>query len=660
MVLAGLLGLIAALYLPTLGYGFVYDDGWTLRSNGFLRDFDLSVLFSDMALARHVPDAFRPTLVIFDAAAYALLGLNSACHHALSVLLHLGVCALIFRLLRGVGAPLLDRASVMVLFGVMAIHAEAVAVVSFREDLLAAILGLAALGLAQRSLYLSPKQSAVRRGLLTLLLGIGACALMALACGAKMSAAPLPVFWLLLESKSPWRSISAKARARGPLYFAVAALLLGVGLAVAHGYLLHGGLSPYDPGQNPRIFATRVGTHAVLAASTQIHVGYVQQLMLPLGLSPEYVDFAAAWTDPATLACALVLLALLVVGLAHLRRGKSPTAALTILGAILLAIPTSNLIGMPNMRADRFMYLPSLPICIGVAAGCLALGRKAAHAMPSGSSSSTANEPDLFLLVLPTLLFVVVQGSVCLAASTTYASNTNLWATALRRSPDSARAHALVGIQRLAGARDRARHDPALLAVVREHCAQASELDPIYELPEICHARLALVEKNWSAAYLHYQRALRFSIDRNDRILGALAQISLDLPDMNEPARLALSRRHLDKALDAYPYSPELHAVAATLAHRAGYADRAMALYRRARFLRPDRWETVVGGLELALDLGDTSAAYRTWLEDHRVLDRAHPAIRAALRRRLIAARNAHRFTLLQSLCRPGVFPNEP
>ena len=49
--LLGVLGLIAVVHLPLLRFGMVYDDGWTLRSNGFLRPghFDLGLLLSPEA-----------------------------------------------------------------------------------------------------------------------------------------------------------------------------------------------------------------------------------------------------------------------------------------------------------------------------------------------------------------------------------------------------------------------------------------------------------------------------------------------------------------------------------------------------------------------------------------------------------------------------------
>ena len=61
--------------------------------------FELGLLFSPEAAAAHIPDAFRPTLVVFDMLSLRLLELRTTAHHALSIALHLGVCALLERVL---------------------------------------------------------------------------------------------------------------------------------------------------------------------------------------------------------------------------------------------------------------------------------------------------------------------------------------------------------------------------------------------------------------------------------------------------------------------------------------------------------------------------------------------------------------------------------
>jgi tetratricopeptide (TPR) repeat protein len=427
-----------------------------------------------------------------------------------------------------------------------------------------------------------------------------------------------------------------------------------VALALVQSWVVHQG-SPYGL-DNPRIFAERVGLGPVLAASTQIHVAYLQQMLAPLNLSPEYVDRGADWSAPATVLASATLLGLGLAAVLPGVRRRWPLASFAMLAWLLLCVPTSNLVGLPNMRADRFMYLPSVPICIGVAAGLLALGRRIA-----------ADRVDSQQLAwLPLLGFVLIQGSLGMAAARVYVSNTTLWHTAVKRAPDSARAHALLGLERVGEARQGERLAEDVAAAAERSCLQAQQLDPIYELPQLCLGALAIAREQWALAYEHHVRAIELSGDRNDRPIAALAQLALDLPSEWITAHPEIGDRRdhalalLARGLRAYPYSPELHAAAARVHHRLGEPERALELYRRARSLRPDRWETVAGGVELALDLGDAAAAHRTWWAEAEVLTRADPITRARLVRRLAAARSLPNFSLLHSLLNSGVFPDEP
>ena len=59
--------------------------------------------------------------------------------------------------------------------------------------------------------------------------------------------------------------------------------------------------------------------------------------------------------------------------------------------------------------------------------------------------------------------------------------------------------------------------------------------------------------------------------------------------------------------------------------HRLGDPAGALELYARARKLRPERWDVVLWGLELALDLGHSSAARAIWESAEDLLPDADP-----------------------------------
>lgn len=617
LALAGVLAVVALVFAQTLGFRFVYDDGWTLVSNGFLRVPDLGVLLGPKAVARNVPDAFRPVQVLSDIVLYREFGLNAPLFHAVSLGLHLTVCLLVERWLRGLGAPILLRLATVALFGVSAVHAESVAVVSFREDLLAAALGLSALLAADRIVQAHTLAGRAAWG-------GGAASLMLLACGAKMSAAPLPVLWWLGRGLSPWRE-PTPLRQRIPGGFALA---LGVAIAIAHRLWLHGGLDPGAAG-DPAVLAYRVGLGPVLAQSLQIHLTYLQQMVVPWGLSPEVVDRGASFSDLPTVLAGAGLAGLLALGVAGAARRRRPLVALAILGAFALALPTSNLFPLRNMAAARYLYLSSVPVYLGLAAVCLhsglALARWDRRASP-------------VLRFVPIAALVVIHGAMALTTARTYRAEGPLWASALARAPGSSRAHAVTGLLELSRLRRAHRvTDPGLLPRIRGRCQNAIRLDPQDPLAHLCRARLAAFERRWDDAYREFGRALALRGVPPDRLEAGLAQVGLDLgrrPLANgsgttDPVREATMR--IARALREYPYSADLHAVAAQIHHRLGNPARAKALYQRARILRPERWELAAWGLELAMDLGDTPAAEVAWRRDEPLLRAAESPIRRAL-----------------------------
>ncbi|MCR9161741.1 MAG: tetratricopeptide repeat protein [Nannocystaceae bacterium] len=607
----GVLLLTAFAFGSTLTFGFVYDDHWTLLGNGFLRDLgNLPMLLGPEAARAGVPDAFRPTLVAFDALSYAVLGLSPLGHHLLSVLLHVVVTALLGVWLSKEGAPRRAVVTSMTLFGVLAIHAEAVAVVSYREDLLAATLGLGAVVVActRRPTWWN----------------LATCALlMAVSAGAKLSAAGLPLAWLALQRLSPWDTRRSWRDVAAPGL----ALALGVGIVLAFRVGVLGGIDPY--GASERVYASRVGLGPVLAASAQIHLSYLQQLWLPRGFSPEYVDYAASWLDPATM-CAVLAFAGFAA-MAWATRERAPLVAWVIVATAVLAAPTSNLAPMPNMRADRFVYLSSVPMCVGMSAALERLGEwmRGRFDLPA---------------LLPWVAMVVLQGSVLQGATAAYRSESRLWQIALRRAPDSARAHAVLG--ELLVARLREQPDPSdrplLLVRARTHCAMALHFDPHAALSHMCEARLAAVERDWPRSHAAFVRALERMHTRRERALLAIASTSLDLPGIPYDQRVTRAFSALKRARREAPFVAEVFAVSGRLRHRLGEPEGAAEDYARASDLHPERWDVVMAGVELQLDLGHTAAASDLWAEATDALDDAPPSRVHALQRRIDAARRLH------------------
>src|SRR5262245_17235890 len=156
--LPALLG--ALCYLNTLGNGFAYDDNSIVRLNPlihslgdwrsiWLRDWWYSQGEQGGGLTDPSRDRlYRPLTTFSFALNYAVHGLHPAGFHAVNVALHAGVCALVWLLGRRLFDDLNVASIAAVIFAVHPIHAEPVAGLVGRAEILATLfmlLGLVAL-----------------------------------------------------------------------------------------------------------------------------------------------------------------------------------------------------------------------------------------------------------------------------------------------------------------------------------------------------------------------------------------------------------------------------------------------------------------------------------------------------------------------------------
>lgn len=119
------------LYLPTLGYGLVFDDLALLDAEGMPVPLGGLLLYRPLRFASHLVDG--------------LLGGSPVVAHAHNVLLHAVVAALVVGLARRLGAAAVAAFAGGVLVACHPLAVEAAAYVSGRRDLLCVALGLGAL-----------------------------------------------------------------------------------------------------------------------------------------------------------------------------------------------------------------------------------------------------------------------------------------------------------------------------------------------------------------------------------------------------------------------------------------------------------------------------------------------------------------------------------
>jgi hypothetical protein len=338
-----------------LSFGFAYDDFWTIIDNFYLSRPDALVgLIDGTAASVGAADAGRPLMVAHHWVERQLFGWRSPGYHLISLLWHVACCVLLYLVV----VTLYRKQKLAVfsglLFAVHPIHAEVVAVVSFREDSMAC-----ALGMASWLLFLHARRMRSRwaSGGLSAAAGVS----LFLAMASKESAAVLPVAILAVAGWTRRVSLLREAKDGWPHY---AALFGAVACGLAFRVALFGQLNPYEGPVYPHpgdLWDAGVGVR-VATALQSLAFGFGQLVASGWGQAPEYCATSGELLSWWTLLAAAVVGAM--AGVIILGRRRLVEASCGLVFLIIIFLPTSNLVWMPNVRGDRFWYWPSAGFCL--------------------------------------------------------------------------------------------------------------------------------------------------------------------------------------------------------------------------------------------------------------------------------------------------------
>jgi hypothetical protein len=312
IALLGLIGLAAATHAQLFGFDFVYDDRWTVVYNAFTaHPANLRALLDGEAFEAGIVDAERPVMLATVFLDRALFGLSPGAHHLQNILWHLAATLLLgWLVLRALGDRHLAWFSAA-FFAVLPAHAEAVAVVSYREDLIAAAFAFGALIALQRRGSAWAAAPLVFLGLL-----------------AKESAGAALLMWPVFVWMRGAREPDGEDR---PASLRLGLGLLAVGILLAFGLraIWAGGIT-WAPSVAVRI-PERGGVLQTAGAIVRVAFAQLGQLLLPIGLGPEHPDPLPAWPVP------LDALAVVALG-ASLFAARRAGANRIPVGAVLLAL----------------------------------------------------------------------------------------------------------------------------------------------------------------------------------------------------------------------------------------------------------------------------------------------------------------------------------
>lgn len=585
--LAALVALVSfAAWAPSLGNGFVFDDIQVIQDNPRLESVDLKLfLTTPYWTGNEATQAglYRPLTILSFALDRALFGPGPGPVHATNVVLNALAAALAFALALRLTGSRYAAVAAGALWGVHAVHVEAVANGVGRSEILAALCVFG--GLLAHLAWMDLRGAGHTLARAKRWLGL-AMVLYFLGLLAKESAVMLPALafladWLVVE-----RGRLRAALARVPVY-------LAYGLPFAAFMALRVSVVGSGTPALQEVMAGATAFQRMLHASETL-LAQVGQVLFPALLCGEYADYRTlvrpSLADPLVLG-SLVAWALLGWACVRLARAGRHAAVLGVLWFFVAIFPVSNLvIPIGTVRADRLLYTPSYGLVLAVAAlGTLLFERSR----------------QLALVALG--LAVLAMGARAVSASREWASPEALWPPIAERNPGSPIAWAHLGDQaRKAGRREEA----------EGHFRKAIELrDGAGFFHPAAHSNLAelLAERgDLAGAEAEYRLVLAKEPKRYVPLLN-LGELLLRAP--TTPERIEEAERLLVTAtqVDAADFRCWANLSQARMA--LGNLEGALAAARQARQAKPDLKDLWAIEGEILAAMGRAEEAEVAWAE---------------------------------------------
>ena len=351
-VIASLL-ITAAVYARAVYFEFVYDDFGQIVYNPQIKSWSLAFSYFKShvwAQSSSVVLYYRPAFMLWLTANYKLFGLNPLYWHLAVIALHVLCCVLVYVFVLRLTGDRWITAITVLLFGLHPAHVESVAWVSGATDPLMAVLLLGSL-----LCYLKHRDSRKT----TDGWQWASLVLTTLAVLAKETALIIPALIFSHQWFFPQHGVSWRARLWPSLRAAIPYAVISVLFLITRTLALKG-LAP----------STRAGLRSSFPAWPQVVTFYGAHGLFPFRLS---VFYNLLWvTHPGwwNFAFPLILVLAAAGGLYCLSKRSSLWAFLSAWCAIML-IPILNVTfwnGVENVH-DRYLYLPSVAICVMLASG---------------------------------------------------------------------------------------------------------------------------------------------------------------------------------------------------------------------------------------------------------------------------------------------------
>ncbi len=345
-----LVGIVVALYWPTLHYAFVYDDFHLVVANPHVR------APASQWWSFFVPGhgAYRPLRTLSYAIDYRLGGFTPSAFRRTNILLHAGATLVVFALALELGIGWAGAAAAAALFAVHPVQTESVTYISGRRDVLCGLFFFASV-----AAYVRFRLTRRTRWVAA---AIGAAAAAVL---AKEMAATIPLVCAAYEWCGAGRTrtapeIDRPMAAPGVRAIVIAALVATAAVLILafYGHVIfeEARRLPWHGGSIEANFAT----------VSRIWVHYWKLLVYPRTLvadySGKYFPLSGSFLEPAAAASTLGIVVWIAVAVALRRRAA--VASLAMLWLPITLLPVSHLVPHSELIAEHYLYIPAFGMCL--------------------------------------------------------------------------------------------------------------------------------------------------------------------------------------------------------------------------------------------------------------------------------------------------------
>ena len=527
------LAITAAVYLPSLTFGFVCDDTqqivWSQPNFTFraVPSYFTSDVWSYSSRDR--TNYYRPVFLIWLMLNSKFVGLNTVLWHLSAILAHLAATLLFYFLARRLIADPLLAGVAALLFGVHPAHVEAVSWVSGATEALFAILAFAAI-----LCHLRWREESGRWRIASL-------AFFALALLSKESAVALPVLIAAYEWLFPAGPGSRIRRVVWVVLPYAAVFLLYLPLRID----ALGGLMP---------MTAHWTVFMLWATAPRVLAFYLFHLFLPTEHSLFYPITPVRELGSTNFFIPLLTVAVAAAALLWISR-RSPLAAFSSALLIVPILPVLNLRAFPfdDFLHDRYIYLAIAGFSMLIALAIRAVSR---------------GRPWLFQAIV--LAHALVLSTITLRTSLYWRDDVTLFSHAVAVAPESGIAQSYLG-EALVHEKRWAEALPLLKAALVGYPMEYSLTNAV------AHCYIGLGDYTQAAAWLHDAIAMKPQYSESYLNLGMLELHQGRVADAEAHVRRALQLR---RRSDASPEFDRYHFALGVVLEQKGDLASALAEYQ--------------------------------------------------------------------------------